>query len=60
MKYLKFLIPISILFLIFIIDHYNKYYKPNTSFDDESIMLVMNIKICKESVKKIHELMMWK
>ena len=30
------------------------------SFNDESIMLVMNIKICKESVKKIHELMMWK
>ncbi len=39
MKYLKFLIPISILFLIFIIDHYNKYYKPNTSFEDESIFL---------------------
>ena len=30
------------------------------SFDDESIMLVMNIKVCKESVKKIHELMLWK
>ena len=39
MKYLKFLIPISILFLIFIIDHYNNYYKPNTSFEDESIFL---------------------
>ena len=30
------------------------------SFDDESIMLVMNIKVCKESVKKIHDLMLWK
>ncbi len=39
MKYLKFLIPISILFLIFITDHYNNYYKPNTSFEDESIFL---------------------
>ena len=39
MKYLKILIPISILSLIFIIDYYNKYYKPNTSFEDESIFL---------------------
>ena len=39
MKYLKILIPISILSLIFVIDYYNKYYKPNTSFEDESIFL---------------------
>jgi UPF0755 protein len=39
MKYLKILIPISILFLIFIIDFYNNYHKPNTSFEDESIFL---------------------
>ena len=39
MKYLKILIPISILCLIFVIDYYNKYYKPNTSFEDESIFL---------------------
>ena len=39
MKYLKILIPISILSLIIIIDYYNKYYKPNTSFEDESIFL---------------------
>ena len=39
MKYLKILIPISIVSLIFVIDYYNKYYKPNTSFEDESIFL---------------------
>ena len=39
MKYLKIIIPISILSLIFIIDYYNKYYKPNTSFEAESIFL---------------------
>ena len=39
MKYLKILIPISILSLIFVIDYYNKYFKPNTSFEDESIFL---------------------
>ena len=39
MKFLKILIPISILSLVFIFDYYNKYYKPNTSFDDESIFL---------------------
>ena len=39
MRYFKFLIPISIFSLIFIIDYYNKYYKPNTSFEDESIFL---------------------
>ena len=39
MKYLKILIPISVLSLIFIIDYYNKYYKPNTLFEDESIFL---------------------
>ena len=39
MKYLKIIIPISILSLIFIIDYYNKYYKPNTSFESESIFL---------------------
>ncbi len=39
MKYLKIIIPISILSLIFIVDYYNKYYKSNTSFDDESIFL---------------------
>ena len=39
MKYLKIIIPISILSLIFIIDYYNKYYKSNTSFEAESIFL---------------------
>ena len=39
MKYLKIIIPISILSLIFIIDYYNKYYKSNTSFESESIFL---------------------
>ena len=39
MKYLKIIIPISILSLIFIIDYYNKYYRPNTSFEAESILL---------------------
>ena len=39
MKYLKIIIPISILSLIFIINYYNKYYKPNTSFEAESIFL---------------------
>jgi UPF0755 protein len=39
MKYLKILIPISILSLIFIVDNYNKYYMPNTSFEDESVFL---------------------
>ena len=39
MKYLKIFISTSILSLIFIIDYYNKYYKPNTSFEDESIFL---------------------
>ena len=39
MKYLKVLIPVSILSLVFIIDYYNKFYKPNTSFEDESIFL---------------------
>jgi len=39
MKYLKVIIPISILSLIFMIDYYNKFYKPNTSFEDESIFL---------------------
>tara|TARA_B100001057_G_scaffold479314_1_gene550805 strand:- start:6409 stop:7437 length:1029 start_codon:yes stop_codon:yes gene_type:complete len=39
MKYLKIIIPISILSLIFIMDHYNKYYKSNTSFETESIFL---------------------
>ena len=39
MKYLKVIIPLSILSLVFIIDYYNKFYKPNTSFQDESIFL---------------------
>ena len=39
MKYLKVIIPISILSLIFMIDYYNNFYKPNTSFEDESIFL---------------------
>ena len=39
MRYLKIIIPISILSLIFIIDYYNKYYKSNTSFESESIFL---------------------
>ena len=39
MKYLKVIIPISILSIVFIIDYYNKFYKPNTSFEDESIFL---------------------
>ena len=39
MKYLKVIIPLSILSLVFIIDYYNKFYKPNTSFEDENIFL---------------------
>ena len=39
MKYLKVIIPVSILSLVFIMDYYNKFYKPNTSFEDESIFL---------------------
>ncbi len=39
MKYLKIIIPISILSLILVIDYYNKYYRPNTSFEAESIFL---------------------
>tara|TARA_B100000927_G_scaffold121304_1_gene97795 strand:- start:709 stop:1737 length:1029 start_codon:yes stop_codon:yes gene_type:complete len=39
MKYLKFIIPISIISLIFLIDYYNKFYRPNTSFDKESIFI---------------------
>jgi len=39
MKYLKVIIPLSVLSLVFIIDYYNKFYKPNTSFEDESIFL---------------------
>ena len=39
MKYLKVIIPLLILSLVFIIDYYNKFYKPNTSFEDESIFL---------------------
>ena len=39
MKYLKVIIPLSILSLVLIIDYYNKFYKPNTSFEDESIFL---------------------
>ena len=39
MKYSKVIIPIIILSLVFIIDYYNKFYKPNTSFEDESIFL---------------------
>ena len=39
MKYLKIVIPISILSIIFVIDYYNKYYKPNTSFEDDIIFL---------------------
>ena len=39
MNYLKILIPVTTLSLIFVIDYYNKYYKPNTSFEDESIFL---------------------
>ncbi len=39
MKYSRVILPISILCLIFIIDYYNKYYMPNTSFESESIFL---------------------
>ena len=39
MKYLKVIIPVLILSLVFIIDYYNKFYKPNTSFEDENIFL---------------------
>jgi len=39
MNYLKILIPVTTLSLIFVIDYYNKFYKPNTSFEDESIFL---------------------
>ena len=30
------------------------------SFDDDSIMLVMNIKVCKESIDKILDMILWK
>ena len=39
MKYSRVILPISILCLMFIIDYYNKYYMPNTSFESESIFL---------------------
>jgi len=39
MKYLKVIIPLITLSLVFIIEYYNKFYKPNTSFEDESIFL---------------------
>ena len=39
MNYLKILIPVTTLSLIIVIDYYNKYYKPNTSFEDKSIFL---------------------
>ena len=39
MNYLKILLSVTTLSLIFVIDYYNKYYKANTSFEDESIFL---------------------
>ena len=39
MKFLKVIIPVTIILSILSIDHYNKYYKDNTSFKDESIFL---------------------
>ena len=39
MKFLKVIIPVTIILSILSIDHYNKYYKDNTSFNDESIFL---------------------
>ena len=39
MKFLKVIIPVTIILSILFIDYYNKYYKDNTSFKDESIFL---------------------
>jgi hypothetical protein len=39
MKFLKVIIPVTIILSIWLIDYYNKYYKDNTSFKDESIFL---------------------
>ena len=39
MKFLKVIIPVIIILSILFIDYYNKYYKDNTSFKDESIFL---------------------
>jgi UPF0755 protein len=39
MKFLKVIIPVTIILSILFIDHYNKFYKDNTSFNDESIFL---------------------
>ena len=39
MKFLKIIIPVTIILSILFIDYYNKYYKDNTSFKDESIFL---------------------
>ena len=39
MKFLKVIIPVVIILSILFIDHYNKFYKDNTNFNDESIFL---------------------
>ena len=39
MKFLKVIIPVGIILSILFIDHYNKFYKDNTNFKDESIFL---------------------
>ena len=39
MKFLKVIIPVTIILSILFIDYYNKYYKDNTSFKDESIFI---------------------
>ena len=39
MKFLKVIIPVTIILSILFIDYYNKYYKDNTRFNDESIFL---------------------
>ena len=39
MKFLKVIIPVTIILSILLIDYYNKYYNDNTSFKDESIFL---------------------
>ena len=39
MKFLKVIIPVGIILSILFIDHYNKFYKDNTNFNDDSIFL---------------------
>ena len=39
MKVLKTIIPVTILLSVLVIDYYNKFYKENTDFDEETIFL---------------------